>query len=74
MQMTYAEIALHIGCSAEYIRIIERKALKKLAALPECREILEEYMDTPDMCGIWEAIANGTGVLAKNTVSRKREE
>ena len=70
MQMTYAEIAIHIGCSAENIRKIERKALKKLSLLPESRTILAEYMDTPDRCGLWEAIANDEVNIV---FTRKRE-
>ena len=56
--MTYEEIGVVIGCSGENIRKIERKAIAKLVALPECRELLEQYKDTPELHGLWDAIAN----------------
>lgn len=56
--MTYEDIGKVLGCSGENIRKIERKAINKLLALPECRAILDEYKATPEFCSLWETIEN----------------
>jgi len=59
MGMTYEAVGLVLGCSGENVRKIERRAIKKLLLLAECREILDEYINSPNLCSLWEAIETG---------------
>jgi hypothetical protein len=52
--MSYREIAAVMGCSSQYIRRIERTALRKLAAIPELKDLLEEYLSLPEQFDHWD--------------------
>lgn len=72
MQMTYAEIAIHIGCSAENVRKIEHRAIRKLKENPECMLMFAELLESPDFVGIWELISNDMVASSSGRVKPKR--
>lgn len=56
MGMTYRQIGRILHMSHEKVRQIEQRALRKLAAHPDIRKILEEYDELDHREGNWDGI------------------